>query len=48
MFRQFQMIRWSEIQMAMAPCHGIMGPRHCISPSHTLHDIVEETLYHNK
>ena len=31
----------------VAPYHGAMGPRHCISLSHVLRDTVEETLYHN-
>ena len=43
MFRQFQMIRWSEMPKVMAPCYGTMGPRNCESLPHVLNDIVEET-----
>ena len=31
MFRQFQMIQWSEMLKVMAPYHGTMGPRQCVS-----------------
>ena len=43
MFGQFQMIQWSEMLMVMAPCHGTMGPRQCVSLPQVLHDIVLET-----
>ena len=46
MFSQFQIIHWSEMPKVMAPFHGTMEPRQCVSQSHVLHDIVEET-YHN-
>ena len=47
MFRQFQMIIWAEMTTVMAPCHGTMGPRHRVSQSHILRDIVRETYYDN-
>ena len=40
MFRQFQMIQWPEMPKVMAPCHGTMGPRQCVSLPQVLHDIV--------
>ena len=40
MFRQLQMIQWSEMQKVMAPCHGTMGPRQIVSLPQVLHDIV--------
>ena len=40
MFRQFQMIKWSEMPKVMALCHGTMGPRQCVSLPQVLHDIV--------
>ena len=44
MFRQFQMIQWSEMPKVMVPCHGAMGPRQWISSlPQVLNDIVQET-----
>ena len=40
MFRQFQMIQLMEMPKVMAPCHGTMGPRQCVSLPQVLHDIV--------
>ena len=37
------MVLWSEMLKVMAPCHGTMGPRQCVSLPHVLHDIVDET-----
>ena len=31
----------------MAPCHGTMGPRQCVSLPQVMHDIVRETKYSN-
>ena len=43
MFRQFQMIQWLEMPKVMAPSHGTMGPRQCVSLPQVLHDVVKET-----
>ena len=43
MFRQFQMIQWSEMPKVMVPCHGAMGPRQWVSLPQVLNDIVQET-----
>ena len=40
MFRQFQMIQWLEMSKVLAPCHGTMGLRQCVSLSQVLDDIV--------
>ena len=40
MFRQFQMIQWSEMPKVMAPCHGAMEQRQCVSLPQVLHDSV--------
>ena len=34
------MIQWPEMPKVMAPCHGTMGPRQCVSLPQVLHDIV--------
>ena len=31
----------------MAPCHGTIGPRQCVSLPYIMHDMFEETSYHN-
>ena len=41
MFKQFQMIQWLEMPKDfLAPCHGTMGLRKCVSLSQVLNDIV--------
>ena len=40
MFRQFQMIQWLEMLKDLAPCHGTMGLRQCVSLSQDLNNFV--------
>ena len=42
MCRQFQMIQWLEMPKDLAPCHGTMGLRQCVSLSQVLNDIHRE------